>query len=314
MKQPETCPTCGAALGPLHRDALQRCSACERLNPRGFRYCGFCATPLESAVEHAERVDVAAPAGGWPSLARELVELRFYLDRGELDEAFELLSILRERHPGHPALAEYSRGPAKGKPRADTQVHQLVDAVLADSASLSSSSLPRRGVPQWNAPMTDDDEEDGKTRAHVAVPLGVADDEEPTSRRAKPAPLGSRTPRAPAAGRSRAKTNRHLGAVPPATAIAAVAPPGLTVAVPTLQAPAPFGEAESASSKRLVRKRALKPHKRTGQQTAEPEMAEPAAAEPATTEPAAPTVGRRRARGTRFGQHVLGRLGGKGKP
>jgi hypothetical protein len=306
MKQPETCPTCGAALGPLHRDALQNCAACERPNPRGFRYCGFCAAPLESALEHAERADVAAPAGGWPSLARELVELRFYLDRGELDEAFELLSILRERHPGHPALAEYSRGPAKGKPRADTQVHQLVDAVLADSASLSSSSLPRRAVPQWNAPMTDDEDEDGKTRAHVAVPLGVADDEEPTSRRAKPAPA-SRTPRAPAAGRSRAKTNKHLGAVPPATAVAAVAPPGLTVAVPTLQAAAPFGEAEPASSKRLVRKRALKPHKRTGQQA----VAEPAAAEPVA---AAPTAGRRRARGTRFGQHVLGRLGGKGKP
>ena len=174
MRPEETCPTCGTKLGPLHRhEALRRCDACQRPNPRGFRYCGFCATPLETAAEQAERVEVAAPPGGWPNLARELVEMRFFLERGELDEAYELLSILHQRHPGHPALVEFIREPAARRPKPDTDVYQLVDAVLADSSSLSSSSLPRRTVPKWNAPVVDDGEEGKKTRAHATVPLGV---------------------------------------------------------------------------------------------------------------------------------------------
>lgn len=253
MRQDRTCPTCGARLGPLHhRDALRRCDACQRDNPQGFRYCGFCAAPLETAAEQDERIHVAAPPGGWPSLARELVELRFFLDRGELDEAYELLSILHQRHPGHPALVEFNRGPVTRKPRPDTQVYQVVDAVLADSSSLSSSSLPRRSVPQWNAPVVDDGEEGKKTRAHAVVPLG-AEDEEPTSRRAKPSEPAAPKKPAPA----RARTDKHLGAVPVAKGDAAAkrgksgaskaarAAAGHTVAVPTLQPPKPFEGAPS---------------------------------------------------------------------
>jgi hypothetical protein len=210
MRPEETCPTCGTKLGPLHqREALRRCDACRRLNPRGFRYCGFCAAPIETVAEQAERADVAAPPGGWPNLARELVEMRFFLDRGELDEAYELLSILHQRHPGHPALVEFIREPAARRPRPDTHVFQVVDAVLADSSSLGASSLPRRSVPQWNAPVTDDGEESKKTRSHAAVSLG-SDDEEPTSRRPRPRALEPEPPKRPA----RARTDKHLGAVP----------------------------------------------------------------------------------------------------
>jgi hypothetical protein len=362
MRQDRTCPTCGARLGPLHhRDALRRCDACQRDNPQGFRYCGFCAAPMETAAEQDERIHVAAPPGGWPSLARELVELRFFLDRGELDEAFELLSILRERHPGHPALVELAREPAARKPRPDTQVYQVVDAVLADSSALGAALLPRRAVPQWNAPVTDDADEGKKTRAHAAVSLG-ADEDEPTSKRP---PIRGAPPRP-----ARARTDKHLGAVPRGEAPAAKpgkrasgaaravpADAGLTVAVPTLQPPKPFStdddeEARTTAimeadpglraaraskkvavagkgaasepapargrepealprrpTKAAVRKQALEepapakarePKKRSGKQgTVAPTPAEPSE--------------RARSRGARFGQGVLGRLGGKGK-
>lgn len=361
MKPEETCPTCGTKLGPLQqRDALRRCDACQRPNPRGFRYCGFCAAPLETDVEQAERVEVAAPAGGWPSLSRELVELRFFLDRGELDEAYELLSILHQRHPGHPGLVDFNRGPATRKPRPDTQVYQVVDAVLADSSSLSASSLPRRAVPQWNAPVVDDGEEGKKTRAHATVPLG-ADEEEPTSRRAKAA-----EPAPKKAAPVRAKTDKHLGAVPVGKSEAAAkrgksgankavrAAAGHTVAVPTLQPPKPFagtpseGEVdEDARPTRImsadkglrsgrVKKAAAvqspvpavekKPDKgAVRKRMLEPELGAPAKAvaapkkpsgkQAAVKEPAEPEGGKKRARpaGARFGQNVLGRLGGKGK-
>lgn len=370
MRPEETCPTCGTRLGPLHeREVLRHCDACQRPNPRGFRYCGFCAAPMESAAEQAERVDVAAPPGGWPSLARELVELRFFLDRGELDEAYELLSILRERHPGHPALADFHREPAGRKPRPDTQVYQVVDAVLADSASLSASSLPRRAVPQWNAPVSEDGEEGKKTRSHATVSLGN-DDEEPTSRRARVA-----EPKKPAPARVR--TDKHMGAVPVAKgeakrskrggasgAVPKVAA-GLTVAVPTLQPAKPFAggrapvednedgrptaimsadkglrsarthkkaaavdaeapkktsgadkgrtQADAGSAKKAdkssVRKRiiepavAIEPRKRAAERVVAPTPPEPEAGKKGE-----------RGRGARFGQGVLGRLGGKGKP
>lgn len=363
MKPEETCPTCGTKLGPLHaREVLRRCEACQQPNPRGFRYCGFCAAPMETAASQAERAEIAAPPGGWPSLSRELVELRFFLDRGELDEAFELLSILHQRYPGHPALVEFNREPGSRKPRPDTQVYQVVDAVLADSSSLSASSLPRRTVPQWNAPVVEDGEEGKKTRAHAAVPLGTEEDE-PTSRRAQPVE----------AKRARARTDKHLGAVPvgndapskrskrgpsgavPKAARSQAPRPGLTVAVPTLQPPKPF-EAEppaaddedarptkimsadkslragARSSKKVpvvapepAAKKAVPAKGAVRKRMLEPELAAPVKAiEPkkrtgkhaAVAKPAAPAPEKKPARphGARFGQNVLGRLGGKGKP
>ncbi|MEX1365073.1 MAG: hypothetical protein AB1Z98_18230 [Nannocystaceae bacterium] len=361
MKPRDTCPTCGTALGPLHdKDALQRCSSCDRLNPRGFYYCGYCAAPMETTAHRAELAEVAAPPGGWPSLKRELVEVQFFLDRGELDEAFERLGILRERYPGHPELVELQRGRDRG-PRPDTQVNRVVDSVLSSSASLSDA-MPRRAPPQWKAPTAGDDErpEDGRTRAHEVVPGAGRRDASVRKKIVRAAPqqragsfptvsegdarpkhtdVQAIVPHVTPPARPRVKTNPHLGAAPipkpgsppvrplaakvssepepepptstkPASS-AAPAPfpgnPGHTVVVPTLQPAAPFAEPgdETAGSsppverpRGGVRKRALKSRKRSGAQRA----VEGDAASPRP----------RRARGNRFGQHVLGRLGGKG--
>ena len=156
MRPQDSCPTCGTVLGPLHdKDSLRRCSSCSRPNPRGYYYCGYCASPMETTAHRAELAEVAAPPGGWPSLTRELIEVRFFMGRGELDEAFELLGVLRQRYPGHPELAELSRGAGDRGPRPDTQVNRVVDSVLSDSAGLSSS-MPRRSAPTWNAPAAGD--------------------------------------------------------------------------------------------------------------------------------------------------------------
>ncbi|MCH9688710.1 MAG: hypothetical protein K0V04_45180 [Deltaproteobacteria bacterium] len=351
MKPQDHCPTCGSPLGALHdKNLLLQCGSCHRTNPRGFNYCGYCAAPMETTAHRAELADVAAPPGGWPNLSSELVEIRFFLERGELDEAYELLAILRERHPGHPKLTEFARS-ARG-PRPDTQVHRVVDSVLAGSASLNSA-MPRRSVPQWNAPAAGDDatQRRGQTQAHEVVPVEPSEgpvspgtvrkrvarvaDREPMPASVPPVrPAEHRdstdvqavVPPSSAAGPAprRPQTDKHLGAVPrPSTVgeVEPVTPPvatggpkpasmpapasaaGHTVAVPSLQAPAPFAPERTAkagkSAKGVARKRALKSRKRSGKQAPVPV---------ATTEPA-----QRRTRGDRFGQHVLGRLGGKGK-
>ncbi len=453
MKPQDHCPTCGSSLGALHdKNVLHRCSSCNQPNPRGFYYCGFCAAPMETSAHRAELADVAAPPGGWPSLSRELVEVRFYIDRGELDEAYELLAILRERHPGHPALVEFAR--RAGGPRPDTQVHRVVDSVLADSSALNSA-MPRRAVPQWNAPAAGEGKSPaaGQTQSHGVVPVepsegapapgGVrkrvarVDDE----RQAGSFPVVPVRPSAPPrdstdvqavvppvvetpAKSPRAQTDKHLGAIPrevsggpvehpapdepeplvveavdpaapaqpepaapvapvhadpaeaspdnassrshaptpatsarsrrrrhvvpsrpqapspsttahappsnPATSAAVArlelrpaAPPlpstsadvepepgasrgGMTVAVPSLQPPAPFDRPATPEAGRRsrggARKRALKSRKRSGKQVP---VVEASTAEPAP--------GARKKRGDSFGQHVLGRLGGKGK-
>lgn len=167
MTTNDICPTCGTSLGPLHdKKAMRRCTSCSRVNPRGFYYCGYCATPMENTEHRAALSDLAAPEGGWPSLARELVEVRFFMDRGELDEAFELVAILRERYPGHPELADVKRRTGEGPPP-DTQVNRVVDAVLSDSEGLQAA-LPRRAAPQWNAPESRTGD-GAHTRAHEVV-------------------------------------------------------------------------------------------------------------------------------------------------
>ncbi len=361
MKSRNDCPTCGTTLGPLHADAVVECGACQRPNPKGFRYCGFCATPMESEAQRAEIADVAAPPGGWPNLSRELVELRFYMDRGELDEAFELLTILRDRHPGHPALTEFKRSSEGERPRPDTQVNRVVDSVLAGSQSLNSA-MPRRSVPQWKGPKAGAPAEGpaagSSTRAHATVPLGSGERRGKSKTKGKtktkaktkrksqtksPSPVRKRVVQLDGRGQplpiprdqgvpqpktARPTTAKHLGAVPVSSAKASrskgssnpdaitkpepVAPtagsfeappeepirPGLTVAVPTLQAPAPYQDEKSA--KNIVRKRSMKSRKRTGRQ----DQAK------AGTDESTP---RRRRRGDGFGQHVLGRMGRKKK-
>ena len=302
---------------------------------------------METEAQRAEIADVAAPPGGWPNLSRELVELRFYMDRGELDEAFELLTILRDRHPGHPALTEFKRSSEDERPRPDTQVNRVVDSVLAGSQSLNSA-MPRRSVPQWKGPKAGARDQGppaagSSTRAHATVPLGSGkrkrkrNDPSPVRKRVvavddrgQPLPI-PRDHGVPRPKTSRPTTAKHLGAVPLSAAKASnasnakpssspdaitkpepIAPqagsfeippeeplrPGLTVAVPTLQAPAPFRD--DKGSKNAVRKRSMKSRKRTGRQ------AQAKAGEQESTP-------RRRRGGDGFGQHVLGRMGRKKK-
>lgn len=160
----ESCPTCGSKLEALRRAEMRRCNACRRVNPVAFLYCGYCAAPMENTDLRARVAEIAAPEGGWPSLTSELLQVKFCLQQGELDEAYDLLSILQSRYPGHPGLADFVRSSPLA---ADEQVGQLVDQVLASSASLSGK-LPRRQATEWKAPRA----RDGGTRttAHEVVP------------------------------------------------------------------------------------------------------------------------------------------------
>ncbi|MBC8071093.1 MAG: hypothetical protein IAG13_22400 [Deltaproteobacteria bacterium] len=151
MSRHEICPSCGTKLGAAHsRGRVRTCSSCHRSNPSGFSYCGFCATPMEDTQMRARMSELAAPPGGWPNLTSELVEVRFYLQQGLFDDAYELLSILQKRHPGHPQLDELSHRP-KPVRRVDTDTIALVDSVLAESANLVGK-MPRRAAPRWKAP------------------------------------------------------------------------------------------------------------------------------------------------------------------
>ncbi|MBX7079113.1 MAG: hypothetical protein K1X88_08020, partial [Nannocystaceae bacterium] len=151
MSRSEICPTCGTKLGPTHaRVEMRVCTACQRSNPTGFSYCGFCASPMENTEMRARMSELAAPPGGWPNLTSELVEVRFYLQQGLFDDAYELLSIMQKRYPGHPQLNELTRRPKPSR-RVDTGVLALVDSVLAESANLVAK-VPRRAAPHFQAP------------------------------------------------------------------------------------------------------------------------------------------------------------------
>ena len=128
---------------------MRTCSKCLRLNPVGFLFCGFCAAPMEATNSRAKVAEVSAPKGGWPNLDREMTEVRFFLEQGQLDEAYELLSVLQRRYPGHPALADSERSGRRIK--ADTSVHNVVDDVLASSSTLAGKA-PRRRATTWDAP------------------------------------------------------------------------------------------------------------------------------------------------------------------
>jgi hypothetical protein len=149
MPRVHTCPTCATVLGPLHAAHLRRCNACNRQNPHQFNYCGFCASPLENTQMRAKLAEIAAPPGGWPSLTAELIQLRFFLEQGQIEDAFELSSILQKRHPGHPSLTDFARRAEPGK--TDVEVGELVESLLAASPGLCAKVL-RRAAPRWDAP------------------------------------------------------------------------------------------------------------------------------------------------------------------
>jgi hypothetical protein len=239
------CPTCGSKLDAHRRAEMARCTECRRLNPTGFLYCGYCATPMESADVRGKVTAAAAPDGGWPNLSGELIQVKFYLQQGRLDEAYDALSILQRRYPGHPELADFNRGAAM---QADADVACVVDEVLANSAKLTDK-IERRQAPTWKAPKAPGISQ--HTAAHEAVrsngidaegrpvpeaePLTDVDGEEITI------PLEAAAKRALAAveaeykakAKAKAKTEMFSPIDPRIQT-------GHTVAVPTLQPATPF--------------------------------------------------------------------------
>ncbi|MGH1348395.1 MAG: hypothetical protein ACRBN8_42980 [Nannocystales bacterium] len=172
----ENCPTCGSQLGALNRVELRRCNACRRSVPAGFLYCGYCAAPMERTEIRARVAEVAAPPGGWPNLAGDLTEVKFFLKQGQLDEAYDLLSILQRRYPGHPELADFARS-TESSPRPDADVEKLVDTVMADSSTLGGK-IPRRRATPWDAPESEPTERRGRklTTAHEVVRAALIED------------------------------------------------------------------------------------------------------------------------------------------
>lgn len=184
----ENCPTCGSSLTALNRAELRRCNSCRRNNPAGFLYCGYCAAPMEHTDVRARLAEVAAPPGGWPNLAGDITEVKFFLKQGQLDEAYDLLSILQRRYPGHPDLADFARS-SEAAPPPDAEVENLVDTVLAESSTLGGK-LPRRRATPWDAPSSDPIERRGRklTTAHEVVRAALIEDvesEDETNPRAK---------------------------------------------------------------------------------------------------------------------------------
>jgi hypothetical protein len=276
---------------------MRTCSACRKPNPAGFSYCGFCASPMETTELRARIADVAAPPGGWPNLTTELVQVRFYLQQGLLDDAYELISILQQRHPGHPELADFAR---KVLPvPADEQVDALVDSVLADSANLGGR-IPRRAVPRWDGAEVSERE---RTSPNETVARETTDAPPPRERTRI-----YRTVEAP----RRAEPTRPAPARPaPQT--------GMTVAVPTLAAPAPFEQRGAADEQRTTGRQ--KAGKKAAKESGRRKASEPAPASTGKRKKAeeASTGRRKKAeakpaedgkprRSVRIGEHVLGRL------
>jgi len=204
MKVKATCPTCSTRLTALHDKKLWRtCNACNRTNPRQYPYCGWCASPMENTEMRAKLSEVATPPGGWPSLASELVEVRFFIEQGNFADAFELLAILKQRHPLHPELEEFTQNP--NNIRADTGVQQVVDGVLANSASLSETQVPRRAAVRWDAPQAKGTAH--ATGSHLPISPVEFDDEPPK----KPKKKKKQTKRA---GKATRRGHQAVGSMP----------------------------------------------------------------------------------------------------
>ena len=142
---------------------------------------------MEHTEIRARVAEVAAPPGGWPNLAGDLAEVKFFLKQGQLDEAYDLLSILQRRYPGHPELADFAHS-TEATARPDADVENLVDSVLAESSTLGGK-LPRRRATPWDAPESEPVERRGRklTTAHEVVRAALIEDveEEATNPRAK---------------------------------------------------------------------------------------------------------------------------------
>ncbi len=131
---------------------------------------------MEHTEIRARVAEVAAPPGGWPNLTGDLAEVKFFLRQGQLDEAYDLLSILQRRYPGHPELADFARS-ADATAKPDAEVEDLVDSILADSSTLGGK-VPRRRAATWEAPESEPVERRGRklTTAHEVVRAALIED------------------------------------------------------------------------------------------------------------------------------------------
>lgn len=143
---------------------------------------------MEHTEIRARVAEVAAPPGGWPNLTGDLAEVKFFLRQGQLDEAYDLLSILQRRYPGHPELADFAHS-AEVTAKPDAEVEDLVDSILADSSTLGGK-VPRRRAATWDAPESEPVERRGRklTTAHEVVRAALiedVDEEQSTNPRGK---------------------------------------------------------------------------------------------------------------------------------
>lgn len=287
MTRPEICPTCGIKLGPTQpRPETRVCSSCSRMNPAGFNYCGFCATPMENTEMRARMQELAAPPGGWPNLTSELVEVRFYLQQGLFDDAYELLSIMQKRHPGHPQLTELARRPKPSR-KVDTGVLALVDSVLADSANLVAR-VPRRAATRFSAPA-----QGGAERTDVHSVVDPREEEQTTARPPKAPKTGPQSPTrrsgaqaqtpAPSRGTGSQRTAPKPTSGPQRTTSASRPNSGpQRAAAPTPRAPEPAPAAAPRQATRIYR--TVEPPAAARQITAPPVQASRAARTPPATD------------------------------
>ncbi len=152
------CPTCGGhSFGSQLPQPLRKCAACACESPSAFTFCGHCGQRFS--------LQGAAHEQSWPSLAGELVELRFFLQQGQLSDAHALLELLRRRYPGHPELGAFER---THRSYVAPELHAVVDQVLA-SSNLLEERVPRRAAPRWDAPRAGA-VTSTRTQVHEAVP------------------------------------------------------------------------------------------------------------------------------------------------
>lgn len=282
MRRDSTCPTCGTQTQLLERRvAWRRCNACQRNNPRGFLYCGFCANPMENTELRARISELMAPEGGWPSLSRELIELRFFLEQGQLDDADEFLAVLNERYPGHPELAAFCRSDRHERER---DIASIVDEVLASSSTSFAGPAPRRRAPRWQSEATN-----SLFEAEKRVPS------EPDADRSSGDPVSSKSSEA---------TQVYQALVPPRYPV----PLGMTMVVESLQPPAPFrGAVESGETRDFEDEPTLE--SRAEEPKAADEEGRPTSASATATRAKRPSVPNRHRKLQRFGANVLGRWG-----
>ena len=133
-------------------------------------------TPVAVAPASAE------PAKDWPDISDDVAEVQFYLDQGLDDDAEAAVEDLKERYPGHPALAAFGAEP-EPEPEPEPVVEPPSEPAVELSAApqVDAPVVPlERGASAPLVALSDDDEDDDD---YLAAIFG---DPEPST--AEPAP------------------------------------------------------------------------------------------------------------------------------